>query len=459
MKLWGGRFEHETDAAIAAFTSSLPFDQRLAYCDIRGSIAHARMLGATGIVPADEAGRIEAGLVKIATDVEAGVPIEGAEDIHTWVEQRLRDEVGSLAGKLHTARSRNDQVAMDTRLYLRESADSLDCLLHSFQGALLEQAARHVETTLPGYTHLQHAQPVVLAHHLLAYFWMTERDRGRLRDWRARMNVLPLGAAALAGTPFPIDREFVARELGFDRVGENSMDDVADRDFVVELAAVLALAQVHLSRLAEEFVLWASREFGFLQLDDRVATGSSIMPQKKNPDVAELVRGKTGRVVGNLTSLLTMLKGLPLTYDSDLQEDKERIFDSVDTVSNCVAALTAMLQHCEFNATRMRAATQGDYSTATDLADFLAMRGIPFREAHDIVGQIVRWAEENRSNLEELSADQMLPFNEEFATAPDDLASVEHSVQARTSAGGAAPERVREQLSRATERWTAHAAV
>lgn len=454
MKLWGGRFEEGPDAAMERFTSSLPFDQRMAAQDVRGSIAHARMLGGAGIIAPEEAEQIVAGLEQIAREIDAGIAIEGAEDIHTWVEQRLIAQIGAVGGKLHTARSRNDQVATDLRLYLREEVDDLDALLHSFQEALLDHAEAHLETVLPGYTHMQHAQPVVLAHHLLAYFWMAERDRDRLVDWRRRSNVLPLGAAALAGSPYPVDREFVARELGFDRVGENSMDNVSDRDFVVELASALALIQVHLSRLAEEIVLWASREFGFLKLGDQVATGSSIMPQKKNPEIAELVRGKTGRVVGNLAALLTMLKGLPLTYDSDLQEDKEGIFDSLDTVASCLGAMTTLLRHSEFDTERMRQATTGDFSTATDLADFLARRGVPFRQAHEVVGRIVLWCEQNERDLESLSADDLQQFSAEFADAPADLTSVEHSVRSRTSAGGTAPAVVRGQLESARSAWT-----
>jgi len=379
--------------------------------------------------------------------------LEGAEDIHSWVEGRLREKIGPVAGKLHTARSRNDQVTTDTRLYLREAAGGLDAQLAELQRALLDHAAAHVETVLPGYTHMQHAQPVVLAHHLLAYFWMLQRDRERLGDWRKRANVLPLGAGALAGSPYPVDREFVARELGFDRVGENSLDAVSDRDYVVELAAGLALVQVHLSRLAEEVVLWNTREFGFLELDDSIATGSSIMPQKKNPDVAELTRGKSGRVFGNLQSLLVTMKGLPLTYNSDMQEDKERIFDSLDTVSACLGAMTLLLRNCRFRAERMRAGTRGDFSTATDLADFLAQRGVPFREAHEVVGQVVRACEEGGRVLEELSNADLQAFHPLFEQAPSDVTSVDASVRARRSPGGTAPEVVREQLAQAEQSW------
>jgi argininosuccinate lyase len=459
MKLWGGRFTKEADRAIEAFTSSLPFDQRMAAWDIRGSTAHARMLGRCGILRPEEATTIQQGLEAVAADLAGDrPPAPGeAEDIHSLVEQRLREKIGPLAGKLHTARSRNDQVATDTRLYLKAEADTLRSLLHRFQEALLHHAEAHTETVLPGLTHMQHAQPIVLAHHLLAYFWMLERDRERLDDWQRRADVLPLGSGALAGTPFPIDREFVARELGFARVGENSIDGVADRDFVVELAAVLALLMTHLSRLAEEVALWATREFGYLELDDAVATGSSIMPQKKNPDVAELTRGKSGRVAGNLMSLLMTMKGLPLAYNSDMQEDKERIFDSVDTAKGCLAAMATLLETARFRPERMRAATQGDFSTATDLADYLVRQGLPFREAHEIVGRIVRWCEENGVTLESLDSARLATFSAHFAAAPEGLASVEASVRARASAGGTAPDAVRQQLAEARRRLAARA--
>jgi argininosuccinate lyase len=452
MNLWGGRFVAGLDELVSAFSHSLPFDQRMASQDVRGSIAHCRMLGATGILPADEAREIESGLREILAELESGrlpLPLSGAEDIHSWVEGRLREKIGPVAGKLHTARSRNDQVATDTRLYLREAAELLDARLRGFQEVLVELAATHCETILPGYTHLQHAQPVLLAHHLLAYFWMLRRDRDRLADWRRRMNVLPLGAGALAGSPYPVDRELVARELGFDAVGENSLDDVSDRDFVIELAALLALLAVHLSRLAEEVVLWSSREFRFLELDDTVATGSSIMPQKKNPDVAELCRGKTGRVFGNLQSLLVTMKGLPLTYNSDMQEDKERIFDSLDTVSACLGALELVLRRSRFRPDRMLAATEGDFSTATDLADYLAMRGLPFREAHEVVGKVVRHCEEQGLALEALQAEELARFHPLFTGAPQDLTSVAASVRARNSRGGTSPGAVAAQLQRA----------
>lgn len=447
MKLWGGRFEGELDPRIARFTHSLPFDNRLARHDIEGSIAHCRMLGRQRIITDEEAARIIEGLEVVRREVGEGrADFTGQEDIHSWVEARLREQAGAVAGKLHTARSRNDQVATDLRLYLREESDLIDSGIRALQRALIVQAEAHPAAILPGLTHLQHAQPVLLAHHLLAYFWMLERDRGRLRDWRARANRLPLGAGALAGSPYPVDREYVAELLGFDGPTENSLDSVADRDFVIELAAALALLGVHLSRLCEELALWAGREFGYLKLADSVSTGSSIMPQKKNPDVAELARGKTGRVTGNLVSLIVAMKGLPLAYNSDMQEDKEAIFDSVDTARSCLEAVAILVEEARFQPDRMLAATHGDFSTATDLADFLAQRGVPFREAHEVVGRIVKECEAGARTLEVLTADDLIAFHPEFASAPADITSVRSSAHSRATEGGTAPERVAEQV-------------
>ncbi len=450
MKLWGGRFSKAADESIAAFTASLPFDRRMARHDVRGSIAHVRMLGRCEIIPAGDAAKIEQGLREVLGELESSaLEPAGAEDIHSFVEQELTLRIGPVAGRLHTARSRNDQVATDTRLYLMEVAGELDERIRGMQRVLVRHAEAHTRTVLPGMTHMQHAQPVVLAHHLLAYFWMLERDRGRLADWRERADVLPLGAGALAGTPFPIDREFVARELGFARVGENSLDSVADRDFVLELAAALSILMVHLSRLAEEVVLWNTREFGFITLDDSVATGSSIMPQKKNPDVAELVRGKTGRVCGHLSGLLMVMKGLPLAYNSDMQEDKEPLFDSLDTTLGCLTAMTRLLETATFRPERMAAATRGDFSTATDLADYLVRQGMPFREAHGVVGQIVRWCEEKGQVLEDLDAGTLRGFSERFEPGAERLVTVAGSVDARRSPGGTSPEQVERQLAQA----------
>jgi argininosuccinate lyase len=450
MKLWGGRFSKAADETIEAFTASLPFDRRMALHDVRGSMAHVRMLGRCGIIPAEDSAKIEQGLREILGELEASaLEPAGAEDIHSFVEQELTRRIGTVAGRLHTARSRNDQVATDTRLYLKEVAAELQLRVRRLQEVLVDHAAEHTHTVLPGLTHMQHAQPVVLAHHLLAYFWMLERDRDRLSDWARRADVLPLGAGALAGTPFPIDREMVAQELGFARVSENSLDSVADRDFVLELAAVLSILMVHLSRLAEEVVLWNTREFGFITLDDSVATGSSIMPQKKNPDVAELVRGKTGRVCGNLSGLLMVMKGLPLAYNSDMQEDKEQLFDSLDTAAGCLTAMTRLLETATFHPDRMTAATRGDFSTATDLADYLVRQGMPFREAHGVVGQIVRWCEENGKTLEELDAAALQSFSDRFQPGAERLVTVMGSAEARRSPGGTSPEQVERQLAQA----------
>jgi argininosuccinate lyase len=450
MKLWGGRFSKAADETIEAFTASLPFDRRMALHDVRGSMAHVRMLGRCGIISAEDSAKIEQGLGQILGELESGaLEPAGAEDIHSFVEQELTRRIGPVAGRLHTARSRNDQVATDTRLYLKEVVSELHSRIRRLQEILVDHAAEHTRTVLPGLTHMQHAQPVVLAHHLLAYFWMLERDHDRLRDWERRADVLPLGAGALAGTPFPIDREMVAKELGFARVSENSLDSVADRDFVMELAAALSILMVHLSRLAEEVVLWNTREFGFITLDDSVATGSSIMPQKKNPDVAELVRGKTGRVCGNLSGLLMVMKGLPLAYNSDMQEDKEQLFDSLDTVAGCLTAMTRLLETATFNPDRMLAATVGDFSTATDLADYLVRQGMPFREAHSVVGQIVRWCEENGKTLEALDAATLRGFSDRFEPGAERLVTVLGSTEARRSPGGTSPEQVERQLAQA----------
>lgn len=447
-KLWGGAFAADTDALVEQLNNSLRFDRRLWRHDIRASIAHATMLGETGILPAEEAERIVSGLHAVESGLaEGSLQLdETAEDIHTAVEMLLRERIGPLAGKLHTARSRNDQVATDTRLYLRDAMDALDGMLRALQTALVEAAEREAETILPGYTHLQHAQPVLLAHHLLAYFWMLQRDRERLRDSRRRVNVLPLGAGALAGTGFPVDRRLTARLLEFDGIAENSMDAVSDRDFVAEFLAAAALIAVHLSRLGEELILWSSPEFGFVRLHDSVTTGSSIMPQKKNPDVAELARGKVGRVLGDFVAVVTMMKGQPLAYNKDNQEDKESLFDAVDTLTTLLPPFTRMVETAEFQRERMASALRSDFSTATDLADWLARQGVPFREAHQRVGTLVRKCIERGIGLEDLTATELREWAPEFAeqTLPD--LSPRGSVEARRTQGGTAPESVRHQI-------------
>jgi argininosuccinate lyase len=456
-KLWGGRFDGQTDELIERLNNSLAFDQRLWRHDILGSIAHARMLGATAILPADEAAQLVEGLQALVAELESGaleLPAD-AEDVHTAVESLLRDRLGPVAGKLHTARSRNDQVATDVRLWLRGECDALDAELIAFQHTLVELAEREMDTVLPGYTHLQHAQPVLLAHHLLAYFWMLDRDRERLSDCRRRVNRSPLGAAALAGTGFPIDRETTAAELGFKSVLPNSLDAVADRDFAVEFVAFASILMMHLSRLAEEIVLWNSPEFGFVTLDDAVTTGSSIMPQKKNPDVAELARGKAGRVYGDLMALLTLLKGLPLAYNKDLQEDKEPLFDAADTLRLVLPALRRTVSTAQFRRAAMAQATRGDFSTATDLADMLVRQGVPFRDAHEVVGNVVRHCIQNGLTLEDLDAKTLASLSPLLAAdvpAAQSALDVRASVAARSSQGGTAPTAVRQQLALAQRR-------
>jgi argininosuccinate lyase len=456
-KLWGGRFDGKTDAMIERLNNSLAFDARLWRQDIRGSIAHVTMLGTTGIIPSAEADEIAAGLTALHTDLESGaveLPAD-AEDVHTAVEGLLRERIGAVAGKLHTARSRNDQIATDIRLYLRDECIEIDSAVAAFQQTLLNQAKDHFETVMPGYTHMQHAQPIVLAHHLLAYFWMLDRDRERFADAGRRINRLPLGAGAMAGTGFPIDRQMVRAALGFESLLENSLDAVSDRDFAIEFLSAASILMMHLSRLAEEIILWNSREFGFVVLDDAVTTGSSIMPQKKNPDVAELARGKTGRVFGDLIALLTLMKGLPLAYNKDMQEDKEPLFDAIDTVRLVVPAMEKTLSTARFQPLRMKEATLGDFSTATDLADYLVRCGLPFREAHEVVGRVVRNCIAFGTTLETLDASTLASFSPLLAANPRaalEVLTVEASVQTRRSWGGAAPQAVSNQWAIATNR-------
>lgn len=460
-KLWGGRFEGTTDALIERLNNSLAFDARLWRQDIEGSIAHAAMLGSADIVTQEESDQLVRGLRELREQLangETALP-EDAEDVHSAVEGLLRERIGAVAGKLHTARSRNDQVCTDLRLYLREECDALDIELEAFQQTLLTLAEREMETILPGCTHLQHAQPVVLSHHLLAYFWMLDRDRERLADTRRRINRLPLGAGALAGTSFPIDRHQVAEALGFEAVLENSLDAVSDRDFVAEFLAFASILMMHLSRLAEEIILWNSPEFGFIHLDDSVTTGSSIMPQKKNPDVAELARGKTGRIYGHLMALLVLMKGLPLAYNKDMQEDKEPAFDTVDTLHLVLPALRRTLDTAAFHRERMAQATVGDFSTATDLADYLVRKGLAFREAHEIVGRIVRVCLERGISLEALDASALADFSPHLQDANSEglsLVQVASSVRARRSFGGTSPEVVRQQWQNAQARLQIH---
>lgn len=451
MKMWGGRFGEKTAASVEAFTASIHFDARLYRHDIAGSRAHARMLAHQGLLSADECARILSGLNEIEGEIARGAFVfrPELEDIHMNIEKSLTERIGPAGEKLHTARSRNDQVALDLRLYLREECDRIMALLADLQAALVRQARRYRQTVMPGYTHLQRAQPVLVAHHLLAYYEMFGRDQARLADCGRRINVLPLGAVALAGTGLPIDREFVARQLNFPKVSANSMDSVSDRDFVVEFAAAAALIQVHLSRLAEELVLWTSEEFALVTLPDAFCTGSSIMPQKKNPDVPELIRGKSGRVIGNLMALLTMLKGLPMTYNRDLQEDKEPIFDTVDTVAASLALSAELMAGLRFNEQKLTATLNRGCMTATDLADYLVRKQVPFRQAHAIVGRAVAYALGQGRDIAELSLIELRRFAESIEEDVFQVLSVSGSVASRVSPGGTAGIRVDEAIAEA----------
>jgi argininosuccinate lyase len=429
---------------VKRYTASVPFDRRLARHDIRGSLAHARMLHAVGILSAEDLAAIEGAMQQILAEIEAGTfPWSlDLEDVHLNIEKRLTDLVGEAGKRLHTARSRNDQVATDVRLWLREAIDSIQEDLRALQRVLLDQAERHAGTVMPGFTHLQVAQPVTFGHHLMAYFEMLQRDAERLTDCRRRLNRLPLGAAALAGTSFPIDRERVAQELGFEGLCENSLDAVSDRDFAVEFVACAALLMTHLSRLSEELILWMNPRFGFVRLPDRFCTGSSIMPQKKNPDVPELARGKTGRVNGHLVALLTLMKAQPLAYNKDNQEDKEPLFDAVDTVTDTLRVFREMLAGLEVDAEQTRAAAREGYATATDLADYLVRQGLPFRDAHEAVARAVRFAEEKGVDLAELSLEELRRFSPLIAEDVYQVLTLEGSVASRRHPGGTAPEQV-----------------
>jgi len=453
-KLWAGRFSQETDAAVHDFNASLRIDSRLWPYDVRGSIAHVIMLGDCGIIGVDEADQIRQGLQDLAADLESGkatLPPD-AEDVHMAVETLLTQRLGPVAGKLHTARSRNDQVATDIRLYVKDAAGSIAQRIIGVQEVLCSLADQHKDVILPGMTHLQHAQPVRLAHHLLAYFWMLARDEDRLHDAFLRADVLPLGSGALAGTTFAIDRRKVADLLGFSEISRNSLDAVSDRDFLLETTACLAILMMHLSRLCEELILWNSSEFGWIVMGDNVTTGSSIMPQKKNPDVAELVRGKTGRVYGNLTQLLTMMKGLPLAYNKDLQEDKESFFDTVDTAIACLDAVGLLLKNTTFRVERMAASMRGDYSTATDLADHLVRQGLPFRQAHEVVGNLVKTCEQRGGGLEDLTSADLLKASLLFTGAEiGALTDPAQSANTRRTPGGTGREAVEAQSDQARE--------
>jgi argininosuccinate lyase len=455
-KLWSGRFNEPTDAFVEAFTASVEFDQRLYRYDIQGSIAHATMLAKSGILTGDERDAIINGLQRIQARIEAGEfqwSIE-LEDVHMNVESALTADIGDAGKKLHTGRSRNDQVATDIRLYMRDEIELIRAEIKRLQEALLAVAEREAETILPGFTHLQTAQPITFGHHMMAWFEMLERDRERLADCNKRVNVMPLGAAALAGTTYPIDRHYTAELLGFDRPSENSLDSVSDRDFAIEFTAAAALVMMHLSRMSEELIIWSSAQFGFITLSDSFCTGSSIMPQKKNPDVPELVRGKSGRIFGHLMGLLTLMKGQPLAYNKDNQEDKEPLFDAVDNLKGSLKVFADMIPAITCRKQNMREATMKGFATATDLADYLVRKGTPFRDAHEVVGKAVALCVEQACDLADLELTELQAFSEAIGEDVFEYLTLEGSVAARDHIGGTAPNQVRAAIGRARQRLT-----
>ncbi len=453
-KLWGGRFEGKTDNLVEVLGESVSYDARLAPWDILGSIAHATMLGDCGIIAKGDVKKIIQGLRAINKAVAAGEMTwdTALEDVHTNIEVALVDRIGDAGKRLHTGRSRNDQIATDMRLWMRDQIDVIVLSLKELQNALLDLAEAHIDVILPGFTHLQNAQPVLLAHHLLAYVEMLARDEERFIQLRQRVNVLPLGSAAMAGTPYPIDRKQVATLLGFDSISRNSMDAVSDRDHMIEFCSGASLIMMHLSRFSEELILWSSSAFGFVEIGDAFTTGSSIMPQKKNPDVAELVRGKTGRVYGDLTALLTLMKGLPMTYNRDLQEDKEALFDASDTVQLCLAVFTRMIPSIAIQREAMAHATAEGFMEATDLADYLVVKGVPFREAHGIIGRIVLFCTQNSRRLPDLTLEEYQRFSPSFDKAVFNVLTPGAIVKRRDNPGGTAPRRVRAALKQARRR-------
>jgi len=453
MKLWGGRFSGQTDEQANSFHSSIGFDQRLYRQDIIGSIAHAEMLGKQDIIPQPDAEAIICGLGAILTDIESGALIidPAAEDIHSFVEAELISRIGDAGKRLHTGRSRNDQVALDMRMYVKEEIDVTSALLKTLLETLLNLAKKHSGDIMPGFTHMQKAQPVTLGHHLLAYFQMFKRDYKRLINCMEQTDEMPLGSGALASTTYPIDRKFVKEQLGFAKTTENSLDSVSDRDFCVEFVSCLSIIMMHLSRFCEELILWSTDAFNFVEISDAYATGSSIMPQKKNPDMAELIRGKTGRVYGSLMGLLTVMKGLPLAYNKDMQEDKEAVFNAVDTVKACLPVFTDMLESAEFHKEIMYQSAQGGYTNATDAADWLVKKGMTFREAHEITGWLVLYAIEKKKPIHELSIDELKTVSDVFDETVYDAITVEACVAARNIQGGPAEEAVAEAIKNAEE--------
>ncbi len=450
-KAWGGRFAEPTERKVEEYTTSLPFDWRLYPYDIQGSIAYARALAKIGILTDVEASRIIRGLEQIRKELQEGhLDLDPAyEDIHMYVEHRLIEKIGKVGGKLHTGRSRNEQVALDLRLYLRDEIGQIVDEIWNLQDALLDQAESHLDAVMPGYTHLQRAQPVLWSHHLMAYVEMLSRDAVRFQECRARTNILPLGSGAVAGTAYPIDREALAEDLGFTEVSRNSIDAVADRDFALEFLAHASITMVHLSRLSEEIILWASAEFAFLDLPEDFATGSSLMPQKKNPDVAELARGKAGRVFGDLIALLTTMKGLPLSYNRDLQEDKEAVFDAVDTLRGTLRVLAPMIQGLRVDVERMRRATEEGFLNATDASDYLVNKGLPFRQAHEVIGKLVRYCLEQKKRLDQLSVAELRRYSPHFEKDFSDFIALDPSLQRRGVIGGTAPDQVRKAIQTA----------
>ncbi len=449
MKLWGGRFSKATDTKVDDFNSSIRFDMRLYRQDIRGSMAHAAMLGKQGIIPQEDADLIVKTLGEILTDIEAG-KVEfsvDAEDIHMNIETILTERIGAAGKRLHTGRSRNDQVALDLRMYVKDEIVEIKALVVSLMETLLTLAQAHTGTVMPGYTHLQKAQPVTFAHHMMAYFEMLRRDIGRLDDTYKRTNVCPLGSGALAATTYPLDREAVARELGFGGVSQNSLDGVSDRDFALELLSALSILMMHLSRFCEELILWSSHEFSFVEMDDAYSTGSSIMPQKKNPDVAELIRGKTGRVYGDLCGLLTVMKGLPLAYNKDMQEDKEPVFDAIDTIKLCLPVFTDMLATMKVKEDALLQGAKGGFTNATDAADYLVKKGLPFREAHAVVGKMVAYALDHNKSLDQFRMEEFKACSPIFEEDVYDAISMETCVNGRSIVGGPAVETVKQAIA------------
>lgn len=450
-KLWGGRFTKTAEEWVDEFGASIHFDKALVVEDIKGSLAHVEMLGSTGILPKDDVELIQKGLHTLldkALNNKLSFSVQ-YEDIHLNIEKLLIDEIGEVGGKLHTGRSRNDQVATDMHLYLKKEIKEIQELIREFQIAIIRLSEKHIETIMPGYTHLQRAQPISLAHHLLAYFWMVERDYNRFEDSLKRVNISPLGAGALAGTTFPIDRELSANLLGFDGIYLNSIDAVSDRDFIVEFLSNCSMMMMHFSRLCEELILWSSKEFQFIEMDDTFATGSSIMPQKKNPDMAELIRGKTGRVYGNLFSLLTVLKGLPLAYNKDMQEDKEGMFDTVQTVKGSLKILTGMMQSLKINEATMENAVKNDFSNATELADYLANKGVPFRQSHEIVGKLVLTCIHKGIYLADLPLEEYKQASSLFEADIYEVLNPKTAVNRRNSSGGTGFKEVEKSLQQA----------